>query len=232
MILGIDEAGRGPVMGPMVLCGVWILSSHETRLRRLGIRDSKTFGSTAAARARRRELGEAIRELAEHITVLVVDAAEVDRWVARGKLNHLERELARVIIESGPAAKRIVADGARLFGPLASRYGHLQAVNRADATVPAVAAASILAKVERDARFGSLVAPYEQELGPIRGGGYANKGTAAFLREHVARHRALPAGVRRSWTWPVLAELGFPPLAQQLTLPEEEPAGDRPGLKE
>jgi ribonuclease HII len=227
MILGIDEAGRGPVMGPMVLCGVWIRPSREARLRQLGIRDSKTFGSTTAARARRQELGEAIRELAERVTVLVVDAAEVDRWVGRGKLNQLERELARVIIESGLAARRIVADGARLFGPLASCYGHLEAIDKADATETAVAAASILAKVERDARYGSLVAPYEQELGPIRGGGYANKGTAAFLREYVARHRALPAGVRRSWTWPVLTELGFPPLTQQLTL-SEAPEWDRP----
>lgn len=218
MILGVDEAGRGPVIGPMVLCGVWLRSSSEDKLDELGVQDSKAFGSSATARQRREELAAAIRQVCDGVTVLVVDAGEVDRWVSGGRLNHLERELARVIIDSGPPADAIIADGATLFGPLRSRYPQLQARNKADASVPVVAAASIVAKDERDRRFSALVAPHEEALGPIRGGGYANKGTEAFVRRHVEATGELPRGVRRSWSWAVLEELGFPPLRQQLSL--------------
>jgi ribonuclease HII len=219
VILGIDEAGRGPVIGPMVLCGVWLRSASEEQLDALGVQDSKAFGSSATARQRREELAAAIRQLCDGVTVLVVDAGEVDRWVSQGRLNHLERELARVIIDSGPTADAIIADGATLFSPLQSRYPQLQARNKADASVPVVAAASIVAKDERDRCFSALVAPHEQTLGPIRGGGYANKGTEAFVRRHVEATGELPQGVRRSWSWAVLEELGFPLLRQQLSLP-------------
>lgn len=218
MILGIDEAGRGPVLGPLVLSGVWLKQAAEDALVQLGIRDSKTFGSDEDARARRQELAAAIRRQCQHVTLLVVEAEEVDRWVSRGALNQLERELARVIIDSGPPARTIIADGKTLFGPLVARYGRLEAVNSADATYPVVAAASIVAKDERDTRFAALVAPHEAALGPIRGGGYANKGTEAFLQRYVARHGVLPAGVRRSWSWAALERLGFPTLRQQIGL--------------
>lgn len=207
MILGIDEAGRGPVIGPLVLCGVHVTRAQEEALGQLGVRDSKSFGSSDAARRRRRALAQKIREAAARVTLLVVDAAEVDRRVCRGQLNQLEQELARVIIDAGPAAARIVADGQRLFGPLAAYYPQLDALDRADATEPVVAAASILAKVERDEQFARIVAPYQDELGPIRGGGYANPGTESFLRAYADRNGDLPPEVRHSWSWAILEQL-------------------------
>ncbi len=205
MILGLDEAGRGPVLGPLVLCGVWLRDDGD--VGDLDLRDSKAYGSGPTARARRRELAREIRRRAACVRLRVAEAAEVDRRVAQGQLNQLERELAQQLIDSGPAADLILADGARLFGPLRPRYPALRAEDRADRHHLAVAAASVVAKDRRDARFARLVAPYEPELGPVRGGGYANRGTEAFLRAYVQRHGALPPGVRRSWRWPVLAEL-------------------------
>lgn len=208
MILGIDEAGRGPAVGPLVLCGVWLSPRAEAGLKTLGVRDSKAFGSTETARARREQLAHQIREVAAHVTVLVADAAEVDRRVERQELNQMEQELARAVIESGPPARRIVADGARLFGPLCPDFPRLRAVDHADATCLAVAAASILAKVERDARYQAIIDPLQQALQqPIQGGGYANAATAAFLRAHARRFGRLPDEVRRSWTWDVIQEL-------------------------
>jgi ribonuclease HII len=210
VILGIDEAGRGPVIGPLVLCGVWVKKRSERRLLELGVRDSKAFGSTATAREQRHQIARQIREVVHSVTLLTADAGEVDRHVVRGELNRMERELARAIIDSGPPARGIVADGARLFGPLQRDFPTLEAVDRADQHSPAVAAASILAKVERDRRFEEIVAPFQDELGPIRGGGYVNKGTEAFLRGHVARYGGLPGETRRSWSWAVLEELVGP----------------------
>jgi len=214
LILGIDEAGRGPVIGPLVLCGVWLAPPAETRLREIGVQDSKAFGSTSAARQQRAGLAQQIRQHAAHLTVLVVDAAEVDRRVGCHGLNLMEQELARGLIDTGPPADCIVADGARLFGPLCNTYPNLEASNHADSTCLAVAAASIVAKVERDARFRAIVDPLERVLDqPIHGGGYANRGTETFLRAYVERFGQLPPQVRHSWSWSVLHELGVNPAA-------------------
>ena len=209
MIAGIDEAGRGPVIGPLVLCGVWLTARAEHALATLGVQDSKAFGAGARARARREELARQIRGEASHVALLVAEAAEVDRRVFHGQLNCMEQELARAMLDCGPAARRIVADGARLFGPLRGEYAGFEARNRADSTCVAVAAASIVAKVERDRRVREILSPLEALLGqPITGGGYANKGTEAFLRAYVARFGVLPGELRRSWSWKVLDELG------------------------
>lgn len=214
MILGIDEAGRGPVIGPLVLCGVWLTARAERDLVELGVQDSKAFGSGEAARARRAELAAEVRRLARCVLVLSADAAEVDRRVGAGQLNMMEQELARAVIEHGPGARRIVADGARLFGPLRKDHPNLEALNHADAAVPAVAAASIVAKDRRDHLLRAILAPLEQELGlPIAGGGYVNRGTEAFLRTFVERFGVLPGEVRHTWSWQVLDELGRDPAA-------------------
>jgi ribonuclease HII len=207
MLLGIDEAGRGPVIGPLVLCGVWIAPRNERHLLKLGLRDSKAYGSGETARRQRRELAQLIRSLAARISILVADAAEVDRRVQQGELNVLEQQMAQTVIESGPVARRILVDGYHLFRPLIPRYPQLEAYNRADAEFPIVAAASILAKVERDAQFEAIIAPHVPHVGPIRGGGYVNKGTEAFLKSYVTHFGHLPHHVRRSWSWPVLQKL-------------------------
>jgi len=206
-ILGIDEAGRGPVIGPLVLAGVLLPATRQRKLLELGVRDSKAFGSTRRAQIRRAQLAAQIREAADRCVVLVVDAVEVDRRVRLGELNLLEQELASAVIDSLPSAGRIVADGERLFAPLRERFPQLSARDGADEKHACVAAASILAKVERDARFHEIVSRFEVELGPVRGGGYPNQETAAFLRAYYERFGQLPDDVRSSWSWEVLREL-------------------------
>ena len=205
--LGIDEAGRGPVIGPLVLCGVWLTDAQAGALSDAGVQDSKAFGSSQKARDARAELAALVYRLAAAVEVREAAAAEVDRWVRGDGLNPLERHLARKIIEAGPAADRIVADGRNLFAPLGRRYPRLIAENKADATCTAVAAASVVAKSVRDERFADIAGALGDGLRPVRGGGYPNKATAEVLRRYVEHHGALPPEVRRSWSWPVLREL-------------------------
>jgi ribonuclease HII len=228
LVLGLDEAGRGPVLGPLVLAGVCVRSERQRTLLDLGVKDSKAFGSTASGRRRRAQLAAQIRSLAAGVVVLSVDAAEVDRRVRLGELNHLERELASAVVERLPDGARIFADGARIFGPLRARHPRLVAIDRADETSPGVAAASILAKVERDAQVERIVVALAEELGvapgEIRGGGYANRSTEELLRAYYARHNRLPPEVRRSYDWPVLRELdrlqaGLRPVSKAEQLP-------------
>ncbi len=212
VILGIDEAGRGPVLGPMVVAGVVLKPQASSALTRRGVVDSKSFGAGEEARRERADLARHIKRLAADVQVEVFDHEVVDRFVERGLLNELERRAARAIIDRSPTVKRIVADGAKVFGFLRLRYPHLEAHDFGEEHHVAVAAASIVAKDLRDHLFDAIALRYDSEFGPIRGGGYVNAATADFLRRYHARYRCLPEETRKSWAWKVLGELEPRPL--------------------
>jgi ribonuclease HII len=197
--LGIDEAGRGPVLGPMVMAGVALRTRRAAALSRAGVADSKAFGAGEDAHRKRSELALRIRDSAESIVVRVIDVATIDRRVQQSQLNHLEREVAVEIIKTSVTAKRIVADGEILFSSLSAEYPHLEAKNRGEDHHVAVAAASIMAKVERDEHFFAIARRYEPEFGPIAGGGYDNAATHRFLEKYVATYGCLPPEARKSW---------------------------------
>jgi ribonuclease HII len=113
--------------------------------------------------------------------------------------------------------RRIVADGHTLFKPLCARHAHLDALDRAEERHVAVAAASIVAKVRRDELFHTIAARYRHTFGEVRGNGYVNAATRAFLRAYIEHHRGLPPEGRRSWPWHFARDLlgeGFDPLAE------------------
>lgn len=204
LVLGIDEAGRGPALGAMVLAAVALAPTASRRLTRAGVADSKSFGSDARARATRQRLATLIQEHAAYLSLEVCDVETIDAYVRRGALNILERERAELLIRAAPACRRIVADGKRLFGALRATFPHLEATDRAESKHVAVAAASILAKVHRDHLFAKIAARYEPQFGPIHGGGYVNACTRAFTNAYRARFGALPPEARSSWPWPDL----------------------------
>lgn len=222
--LGIDEAGRGPVLGPMVMAAVCLDTRAARALTRAGVRDSKAYGASDRAREERAELAARIRAHALHVAVRVVDVAEIDRRVRRQELNVLEREVAEELIACSPAADSIIADGKNLFRPLAHRHGHLVACDAAESRHAAVAAASIIAKHRRDQIFACIARRYEPLFGEVRGGGYGNAATRAFLRAYAARFGRLPPEARRSWPYPYLQDIlgAFDPYAD---IDDGEPVG-------
>jgi ribonuclease HII len=201
LVLGIDEAGRGPALGAMVMAAVALDPSASGRLRRAGVADSKSFGAGPDAHEKRLALYEIIRAHAAWIAIDVCDVEVVDAYVARGALNELERERAAVFIRSAPACRRIIADGRRLFHPMCAEFPNLEARDRAESYHVAVAAASICAKVRRDELFALIAARYAEEFGLVAGGGYVNDATRAFARAYIRRHGALPPEARHSWPW-------------------------------
>jgi len=212
VILGIDEAGRGPVLGPLVVAAVGLRPRRAAALTRRGVRDSKVFGAGADAVARRAELAAHITRLADAIGVEVIEHTEVDEYASRGQLNVLERRAARALIADAPPAVRIVADGVQVFGPLRREFPHLQAYDDGESAHVAVAAASILAKDHRDRLFTAIAERYRDEFGEVRGGGYVNAATADFIRRYHERYGCFPPETRRSWTWRLLTELEPPRL--------------------
>lgn len=199
LTLGIDEAGRGPILGPMVLAAVALDGGAARALTRAGLADSKQYGAGADARARRAELAALIRARAVFVAVEVVEADEIDARVAHGELNVLERERAARMIAAAPTCARIIADGARMFAPLRAQFPALRAYDRGEDRHASVAAASVVAKDLRDAWFVQMAARYHADFGEISGGGYLNDATRAFLRAYRDRHGDLPPETRRSW---------------------------------
>ena len=207
LVLGIDEAGRGPGIGPMVLAAVALDNVSQLFLERAGVRDSKAFGSSMAGRQARARLASLVRERASWVSVEVCDVADVDAYVARSALNVLERERAGLLIRRAPTCSRIIADGRTLFSPLTAEFAHLEAVDRAESVHTAVAAASICAKALRDELFEAIACRYQADFGALRGGGYVNTATMVFVAEYVRRHGQLPPEARKSWPWHGISEV-------------------------
>ena len=149
---GIDEAGRGPVVGPLVVAGV--AGDDVEVFRALGCRDSKKVTPD-----RRRAIDRELRKATGvRVAVRVVQPPQLDAAMARDTLNVLEMTLFREIaLELG--ARHVFADAAdvradRFARQLAEALPpgvQVTAEHRADDTYPIVGAASIVAKVARDA---------------------------------------------------------------------------------
>lgn len=203
-VFGVDEAGRGPILGPMAIAVVALDRGASAALRRAGVADSKQFGAGADAIAQREELAAKIKKRTSLFKVKLVDVDEIDHYTWRGQLNALERRIAcELLRELGVGnEEKIVCDGALLFSPLRALFPSLKAVDNGESAHVAVAAASILAKVERDAAFSVIAKRYESEFGPVTGGGYCNAATRRFLDAYREKKGGLPPEARKSWGSP------------------------------
>lgn len=195
MICGIDEAGRGPVIGPLIICGVAV--DDDSKLRALGVRDSKRLSPK-----RREELAAAIRRIAD-VEVVEVTAEEIDSLRARMSLNELEAmKFAHIIDRLNPDHAYLDAADTdeEHFGRMVQAHvrNPVKIISRhkADDTFPVVSAASIIAKVERDRRVREI----EREVGEPIGSGYCtDETTMSFLENWMARNKKLPPHTRESW---------------------------------
>ena len=204
-LLGIDDSGRGPVIGPMVLAGCFIDSEIEKEFRSLGVRDSKQLTP------RRREfLAEEIRKKAKAFDVVIVSPEEIDKSKDKGiKLNELEAIMAAKIINNinkGKGKIKIVLDCPSTSIKKWDDFLKMHIKNlsnleifcehKADKTHISVSAASILAKSEREKQMDKLKKKYGKEIGS----GYtSDPKTQAFVAKNAKKHTGL---FRKSWsTW-------------------------------
>ncbi|MGK0289494.1 MAG: ribonuclease HII [bacterium] len=198
-VLGIDEAGRGPVLGPMVLAGVVVPTDQEFLLEEWGVTDSKVFGSQAKGKRIRKELSEKIRAHFK-FSIYSISAQEIDQRLEKRNLNQIEQDTAQAIIND-LTADEVVLDGCRIFQPLTVTNSNVRAEKEADLNYLSVGAASILAKVVRDETFEILCEPFCQEFGEIKGGGYPNNGTFQFVKWYWNENGALPDFYRTRYQW-------------------------------
>ena len=223
---GLDEAGRGPILGPMALALVCLDAPAADHLRGLGVQDSKRFGSGTKAQELRASLAAEIRRVSLLCACALIPVDTIDEHTFRGQLNHLEQRTALELLAAAKAKEdaHIVADGARIFDCLRRQYPRLVAVNDGESAHIAVAAASILAKHARDEAFAAISRRYEPEFGPLAGGGYLNAATRRFLDAYANTHGGLPPEARKSWGAAKLDEpQPEPPQAQLGLLPPDPP---------
>ncbi len=196
-ILGIDEAGRGSVLGPLVIGGFLAERRRVEELRSLGVRDSKLL-----TRAQRETLFDALKELGDRIAI-EIPPSEIDSAVAHRQLNVLEaRVFARLLRMTD--AREVFVDAC---DPRADRFGRrvkslartsARVVSRhhADRDLPIVSAASIVAKVCRDRAMDRLRQQFDSDCGS----GYASDAkTQRFVTSHLSAPTERVAWLRYSW---------------------------------
>jgi ribonuclease HII len=168
-IAGVDEAGRGPCAGPLVVAAVILKDPFAPELA--AVRDSKEVPES-----KREALFDLIMDIAESVSVITVLAAEVDeRGVHVANLDGMRRAVKGLQIE--PAY--VLTDGYAIEGLAIPNV----AVWKGDQVVTAISAASIIAKVTRDRMMVELDAIYPQ-YGFAQHKGYITATHTAALKEH------------------------------------------------
>jgi ribonuclease HII len=190
LICGVDDAGRGPVIGPLVIAGILVDELGVTDLINLGVRDSKTLSPK-----RREYLAREILKVAKDYRVVKVQPSEIDRVVeAGGRLNRLNRLEARVMASIIRDLKPNVAyvDASDILPERFKQHileelpfkVEVVSEHKADKNYPVVSAASIIAKVERDAEIEGL----KRKYGDFGSGYVTDPKTINFLREWIERY--------------------------------------------
>jgi ribonuclease HII len=166
LVAGVDEVGRGSLFGPVVAGAVILDRAYRVR----GLRDSKLLPAE-----RREILAERIKEHAIAWSIAAVDAARIDQI----NIYQASRVAMRIAVSQlAPAADYLLIDALRLDWDLPQR-----AIIHGDALSASIAAASILAKVERD-RMITAWDPVFPMYGLASNKGYSTPHHLAALREH------------------------------------------------
>lgn len=202
--LGVDDAGRGPVIGPMILAGCLLDRETSKEFRRLGVRDSKQL-----THRRREFLANEIRKKSKAFDRVILSPKEIDKNKEKGiKLNELEALAAAKIINKlnkGKGKIKVVLDCPstsikKWEDFLKTHINNLSNLeisceHKADRNHVSVAAASILAKSQREKEVSKL----KKKYGEIGSGYPSDPKTKKFLSKNVRKHKKI---FRKSWsTW-------------------------------
>ncbi|MEM3725775.1 MAG: ribonuclease HII [Candidatus Bathyarchaeia archaeon] len=201
LIAGVDDAGRGSVIGPLVIAGVLMSGEDMPKLVELGVKDSKLLSPQ-----RREKLAAEIRRIAKKYAVIKLSPKDIDAVVQRGvklhRLNRLEAQtMAKVIEMLKPDVAYVDASDV-----LEERFKQhileclpfnveIISEHKADRKYPIVSAASIIAKVERDSEIAELA----KKFGDFGCGYPTDPKTISFLQKCLQKTGEYPDFVRKSW---------------------------------
>jgi len=195
IICGVDEAGRGPMIGPLVVAGIAIEKSKIKKLAELGVRDSKKLTPLA-----REKMYKKITRIVDDYAVSKITPKQIDIHVLKHQLNHLEAiQMAKIIKKLQPAVSYVDScdvNAARFGQVLAklAKTGKIKSYHHADSRFLVVSTASIIAKVTRDRAIAKLNKDFEI------GSGYPSDAKSVqFVRDWFGKHGQMPDFIRKSW---------------------------------
>ena len=194
MICGVDEAGKGSVLGPMVVAAVGVRTAEV--FSDLGVKDSKQLSP-----AERERLFPVIKKRCK-VAVVIIPAEEIDAIRREMTMNAcVARAHAQVITKLAPETAYVDACDVNPLRYAETVKSHLAgpceivSEHHADARFPVVSAASIIAKVTRDHEIAKLAKKY----GAIGSGYPSDPVTIAYLSAYIDKHRDPPPIARKSW---------------------------------
>ncbi|MEM2121316.1 MAG: ribonuclease HII [Candidatus Woesearchaeota archaeon] len=199
IVAGIDEAGRGPVIGPLVLAGVSFDEKKLNELERIGVRDSKLL-----TQKKREKIFDEILNLSEKHKVIIISPEEIDDYVNKKRLNELEALKIIEIINYLNPDKIIIdcpSNNKKKFEEFLRQRVHNKKIelvveHKADFKYKVVGAASIIAKVVREREIKKIKEKYKVDFGS----GYPSDPlTKKFLKENFKDER-LKSIFRKSWS--------------------------------
>jgi ribonuclease HII len=197
IVLGIDEAGRGAVVGPLVVGGAWMDEKDLPKLSSLGVKDSKLLTPK-----RREQLYIELKKILKGFMTVKITAREIDKQREQKNLNIIEAEAMAKIIRDADVDKAIVdapqvttEKFSNILLNLAKNRTEIKSENKADVTYPIVSAASIIAKVERDEEIEKI----KKKVGVDFGVGYPHDERTITFVKSVLNHPDFSQYIRHSW---------------------------------
>ncbi|RLG76471.1 MAG: ribonuclease HII [Thermoprotei archaeon] len=198
LVLGIDEAGKGPVIGSMFVAGVVIRENRIQALRKLGVKNSKLL-----TKHMRNIMFNLVKTYAEKIYVREVKPEIIDKTninnillgeflnIIRDALEEFNGKIKLVIIDLPSISPNKVKQAIMLLG----FRGNIVVEHFADKKYVAVSAASIVAKTYREKHIGELKKIY----GDFGSGYPSDVKTVSWIKDFYRKEGYLPPIVRKSW---------------------------------
>jgi len=194
-ICGIDEAGRGSMLGPLVIAGISLDKRKLKKLSSIGVKDSKKLSPEL-----REHLYKKIIEIVDDYYITKISTRSIDASVKKHGLNHLEAKyMAKVVskLNSDTSYVDSCDVNPRRFGKEISALSDnhkIKSYHHADSKFVIVSAASILAKVTRDRAIAKLRKNHNL------GSGYPSDSVSVkFVTKYYKINHVMPSFVRKSW---------------------------------
>ena len=198
LIGGVDEAGRGSIIGPLIIAGISVRDSKMSELSKIGVKDSKKL-----TKKLRTNMFFSLVDLADSLCIYKIDCDEIDDNVFLNKLNKLEAEAMAAVINN-LHVDEVYIDSCDVNQEryrecvkcrLVSYNTKLYSMHHADQLNLVVSAASIIAKIIRDNEIQAI-----RSIHHAIGSGYpSDEKTMYFIREWVKKYKNAPSFARKSW---------------------------------
>ena len=194
-ICGVDDAGRGSMLGPLVIAGVSINKKQIKKLSALGVKDSKKLTPKT-----REDLYQKIISTVESYHIKKISPTSIDKSVRKNELNHLEAKyMAKVIMKLDADTSYVDSCDVnpQRFGKEISTLSNnkkIRSYHHADSKFLVVSAASIIAKVTRDRAIEKI-----RKNNDVGSGYPSDPKTVTFVKNFYAKQKTMPIFVRKSW---------------------------------